>query len=128
MDYLKPVLGTTSFYPINVNSIIPDGIVRERRQFFVSNDLNMTNDNGQPQKFEGYTHKSVLDYYAPGNNKNKLYPIVNTRTPSRPAIVYFGNDRSDQNHRNQNWNFRNEKNHPYFVVRVRSHPPPYQGQ
>lgn len=67
MDYLKPVLGTANFYPIvsskitsdtnfdiqNVNSIIPDGIVRERRQFFVSNDMNMTNVNGDSQKFEG---------------------------------------------------------------------------
>ncbi|CAL2045292.1 unnamed protein product [Caenorhabditis brenneri] len=121
MDYLKPVLGTTSFYPINVNSIIPDGIVRERRQFFVSNDLNMTNDNGDIQKFEGYTHKSALDYYAPGTNKNKIYPIVNTRTPMRPAIVYYGSEDSDQ--RSRNHTPKNEKTHPYFVVKVRSHPP-----
>ncbi|EGT47071.1 hypothetical protein CAEBREN_12930 [Caenorhabditis brenneri] len=114
MDYLKPVLGTTSFYPINVNSIIPDGIVRERRQFFVSNDLNRTNDNG-------YTHKSALDYYAPGTNKNKIYPIVNTRTPMRPAIVYYRSGDSDQ--RSRNHTPKNEKTHPYFVVKVRSHPP-----
>ncbi|KAF1751204.1 hypothetical protein GCK72_017758 [Caenorhabditis remanei] len=117
MDYLKPVLGTTSFHPINVNSIIPDGIVRERRQFFVSNDLNMTNDNG-------YTHKSALDFYAPENRKKKIYPIVNTRTPRRPAILYYGSEDSNQNYRNEVLDFRNEKSHPYFVVRVRSHPPP----
>uniref|UniRef100_A0A1I7T1B6 MSP domain-containing protein n=1 Tax=Caenorhabditis tropicalis TaxID=1561998 RepID=A0A1I7T1B6_9PELO len=116
MDYLKPVLGTTNFHPINVNSIIPDGIVRERRQLFVSNDLNMTN---------GYTHKNSLDFYSPGNNKNKIYPIVNTRTPMRPAIVYYENP--DQNVINHTSNHQNGKNHPYFVVKVRSHPP-YQGE